>query len=57
VINGNLVKKWENEFIDDDYSWVSKFGYRRDDINIPQSNDIGFCAFNLLLYVLQIVGT
>jgi len=57
MVNGNLVKKGENGFVNDDAITTNKSWNGCDNINIPQSNDIGFGAFNLFLYVLQIVGT
>jgi hypothetical protein len=57
VINGDLVKKGENRFVDNDAITTNKTWNGCDNVNISQSNDIGFGAFNLFLYVLQIVGT
>jgi hypothetical protein len=57
MVNGNLVRKWENGFVNNDAIAANKIWNGCNNINIPQSNDVGFGAFNLFLYVLQIVGT
>jgi hypothetical protein len=57
VIYRDLANKWENGFVNDDGIWNKKIKNRSDNINIPQPDDVGFCAGNLFLYVFQIVGT
>ena len=57
MVNGNLVKKWENGFVNNDAITTNKCWNRCNNINIPQSNDIFFGAFNLFLYVFQIILT